>query len=246
MNRPPLHRHHRTTRRGLGCVASFLALAVPADAGTFTPPAGCTGYLTVQMRGCVVSNLYRCEKDAPGDQWRADFNDAGPFFVSRIDSETQWVESYDLSPPEHEMLEPGAKDPASFSELLATGQDSFNFSTVTDDGVRRMMTGHDRLTGETVVIDGVSLKRTEYEITARAEDGSVLWQSQGHEYISPEWRVFFSGVGMWDGGDGAVPTDNTPMHFVLPGQPGFFTNQPVFDCDTTMSALPTPKERVIR
>lgn len=73
----------------------FLLLTTPALAGSFTPPEGCTTFLTVQSRGCYVANYYRCEADTPGDQWRADFDQQGPFYLSRINSETQWVESYD-------------------------------------------------------------------------------------------------------------------------------------------------------
>ena len=79
-------------------VLPLLLLASPGLAGTFTPPESCTATLTVQGRGCFVSNYYTCTKDAPGDQWRADFDQEGMFYLSRIDSETQWVESYDLNP----------------------------------------------------------------------------------------------------------------------------------------------------
>lgn len=42
-----------------------LLAALPAEAGSFTPPEGCETFLTVQARGCRVSNHYRCEADAP-------------------------------------------------------------------------------------------------------------------------------------------------------------------------------------
>ena len=74
---------------------SLLLLTTPALAGTFSAPDGCKAYLTVQSRGCMVSHFYTCEKDAKGEQWRADFDDMGPFFLSRIDSEAQWLESYE-------------------------------------------------------------------------------------------------------------------------------------------------------
>ena len=77
--------------------------------GLFTPPEGCTGLLTVQSRGCRVSNHYNCAADAPGDQWRADFDQEGIFFVSRIDCEAQWVESYDMFPTVRQTLDPDAR-----------------------------------------------------------------------------------------------------------------------------------------
>ena len=105
--------------------------------GVFTPPEGCTGWLTVQSRGCRVSNHYRCEADAPGDQWRADFDQEGIFFVSRIDRETQWVESYDMFPTVRQTLDPNPADPASFSELLSAGMDTFDFGLTEDTGSQR-------------------------------------------------------------------------------------------------------------
>ena len=94
-------------------------LPFPAFAGSFKPPEGCEPFLTVQGRGCFVSNFYRCSADAPGDQWRSDFDQEGMFFTSRIDSETQWVESYDLNPTVRQTLDANPPDPASFSNLVA-------------------------------------------------------------------------------------------------------------------------------
>ncbi len=39
-----------------------------AAAATFTPPEGCTLELTVQSRGCSVTQYYHCSADAEGDQ----------------------------------------------------------------------------------------------------------------------------------------------------------------------------------
>jgi hypothetical protein len=222
-------------------IAVLTLFALPAAAGTFRPPAGCEGYLTVQQRGCKVSNHYRCAADAPGDQWRIDFGVNGAYFQSRIDYETQWVESHE-SDGTIELLEPGARDPASFSELLATGHDSFDFSTMKSTGVRENVTGYDQLTGETVVIDGVRLQRTKYEVRATGDDGSLIWAAKGGEYIEANWRIFLSGVGMIDLGDGPLPQDFTPVEFAFPGEPGFMTTIPLYDCDamTAGGSAPTP------
>lgn len=211
--------------------AALLVLAaLPAGAGTFRPPAGCEVYLTVQSRSCKVSNHYRCAADPPGDQWRADFGVNGLYFVSRIDAETQWVESHQ-SDGTTDRLEPGAADPASFTELLATGRDTFDFATVTDTGLRETIRGSDRLTGESVVIDGVTLRRTKYEIRATRDDGSLIWRGRGNEYVHPEWRIFLSGTGMVDLGEGWLPQDFSPVDFAFPGEPGFLTTTPLYDCE---------------
>jgi hypothetical protein len=243
MFRPEIH--------AIAIAAICLLGAVPATAqspapGTFSPPAGCTGWLTVQSRGCRVSNHYRCSADAPGDQWRADFDQEGIFFVSRIDRETQWVESFDMFPTTRQTLIPNPADPASFSTLLSTGIDTFDFGLAQDDGPQSQVRGFDRLTGRSVTIDGVALEETEFEYRETAPDGTVLNAAKGHEYINRDWRLFLAGTSEWEGPDGTLPIDGTPKQFIFPGEPGFFTTEPIFDCDVTMSqAMPDMMEHVV-
>ena len=213
----------------------MLLMAAPAGAGTFTPPEGCTAFLTVQSRQCRVSNYYKCSGDAPGDQWRQDFDQEGVFFKSRIDAETQWIESYDLNPTVKQTLDPGAADPASFSDLLASGLDSFAFGLTKETGEKTKVSGFDKLTGKSFVIDGMTLKQTEFEFTETDLSGNVLRQSRGNEFVSPELRTFFSGPSEWDDGTGYVPIDGSPVQFISPGEPKFGTTQPIFDCDTVVS-----------
>ena len=113
---------------------SVLCLSSPVFAGSFTPPEGCTTTLTVQSRGCYVANYYSCQADANGDQWRADYDQDGVFYLSKIDRETQWVESYDMNPQVKQTLDPNPADPANFTSLLATGRDDFEFGLSKDNG----------------------------------------------------------------------------------------------------------------
>ena len=212
-----------------------LLIAAPAAAGTFTPPEGCTAYLTVQSRQCRVSNYYKCSADAPGDQWRQDFDQEGVFFKSRIDFETQWIESFDTNPTVRQSLDPGAEDPASFNDLTATGRDDFAFGLTKETGAQSRVRGFDKLTGKSFVIDGVTLKQTEFEFTETDMGGTILRQSRGNEFISPEWRMFFSGPSEWNDGIGYVPIDGSPVQFILPGEAKFGTTEPIFDCDAILS-----------
>ncbi len=217
-------------------------LATPALAGTFIPPQGCQAKLTVQSRGCLVSHFYTCEQDAKGDQWRADYDDNGPYFLSRIDSEAQWLESYESyegSPTVKETLDPGAKDPASFQGLLDTGLDTFDFSLTKDNGEHSVIRGFDKLTGKTVTIDGVNLQQTEFEYTQTDAKGTVMRHAKGNEFISADWRTFFAGRSEVEGQDGSWTTINgAPVSFIMPGEPGFDSTTPLFECDDQMSALP--------
>ena len=195
-------------------VAVFVLL-VPGTglAGTFVPPKGCTGFLTVQSRGCRVSNHY---------------------FASRIDGEGQWAETLDLVRGTRQTLAPAPRDPASFTELLG-GMDTYDFALETDDGSASKVRGFDRLTGKTVVIDGVTLSETAFEYTETDLNSNLTRRSRGNEYISPTWRLFFSGPSEWDDGNGFVPVDVSPVQFVLPGENGFFSTEPLFGCDAVLS-----------
>lgn len=222
---------------------ALLVSPIPAMAGTFTPPEGCTMYMTVQARQCRVSNHYTCAADAPGDKWRSDFDQEGIFFTSRIDNESQWIESFDIDPPEVQTLDPAPRDPASFSELLADGQDDFAFGLSRDTGLDTSVSGFDRLTGKTFVIDGIQLQETAFDFTEIDGAGNVVRRAQGNEYIHPEWRLFFAGPGetMLDGQ--MVPIDGSPLQFIFPGEPGFAATQPLFECDDVLSFLTIPHDR---
>jgi hypothetical protein len=225
------------------CLGVLITLPAPALANTFTPPEGCTLNMTVQSRQCRVSNHYTCAADAPGDKWRTDFDQEGAFFTSMIDNETQWIESFDIAdPPVVQRLAPNPQDPASFSDLVGKGRDDFAFDLTRDDGNDTSVTGFDRLTGNTFVIDGILLQETEFDFTEVDALGNVVRRTRGNEYIHPEWRMFFSGPSQWDPGDGNwLPMDGSPLQFIFPGEPGFGATQPLFECDDVLSSLEVPR-----
>ncbi len=217
------------------------APVAPTAAAAWTAPEGCEVFMTVQSKACRVSQYYRCEADPAGDQWRADFDQEGPYFLSHIDSEGQWIESFDLNPTTRQTLDANPSDPASFSELLSSGIDTFAFGLSSEDGTSSQVSGFDRLTGKTVVIDGITLSQTEFEYAEADATGTVLRQSRGKEYVHPEWRLFFAGPSEWDPGDGGwLPMDGSPVEFIFPGEPGFLKTQPIYDCDAIMSLAPAP------
>jgi hypothetical protein len=214
-----------------------MGLPIAAAASTFTPPEGCTGIFTVQSRSCKLSNHFTCANDAPGDQWRVDFGPFGPYFASRIDHETQWVHSVDLSSGEVSRLLPGAPDPASFSELLDTGTDTFDFSMLRGAGRMTRVRGFDTLTGQSLTINGVTLKETTFTFRETLQDGTFLHGAEGREYIWPEQRIFLSGQSEWTDAEGTSPRDYSPVEIFFPGQDGFMSTRPEHDCDVMMSDL---------
>jgi hypothetical protein len=214
--------------RGYAVALAAACLAAPAMAQNLTAPEGCTMTLTVQSRGCVVDNFWTCEADAPGDQWRAEYGIDGPRQISRTDAETQWVDSIELPSMQRWLLESPAPDPASFSELLETGVDTYDFTVAGDPGRIRLV-GFDRIVEAGVAIDGEPLQRTDYSIRATDGTGGLIYEKAGSEYISVRHGRFFSGYGS----DTAAPGeswDNSPMQFIYPGDPGFAATVPLYDC----------------
>lgn len=218
-----------------GMSALLTLSAPPALAANFTPPDGCRLEITVQNRGCTVSQLYRCSGDAEGDQWVTYFSREGATYQSRIDRETRWMESTDLTTGLVDVLEEGAADDASFSTLVATGRDDFDFWTRSNSGERLHHVGEDKLTGEKVQIDGVALEVTQFELTTYSESGDVLITRKGQQFISRAQGRFYGGVETSEDWTGArQETNDSPVTFAFPGQPGFGATTPEYDCDLQM------------
>jgi len=223
--------------RWIALFAVLPALALAQDDDRYYPPNGCTGVFTVQNRGCVVNNIYTCAADQPGDSWRLMFDREGPVFLSKIDYETQWLESYDLFPARREILRQPADDPASLTELLETGIDTYDFIQTSEQRVTRVV-GFDRLTGDDVLIDGEALLGTEFSARYENSFGRDL-EVTGREYISVKHRRFISGITTltWEGE--TEERDRTPVDFIYPGEPGFFSKTPLYDCEASLARLQT-------
>lgn len=219
---------------------ALLATPLAAQAQQFTPPAGCTAYLTVQMESCTVSHHFTCAEDPEGHQRRVDLDEEGMTYFGTIDAETQWIESFHMRSGHSERLAPDPADPASLSALIASGTDTFDFRTLSDEiGVMRYV-GQDSLTGVTVTIDDITLDETAYSIRALAPDGTELWRSEGTEYISRNWRMFLSGRGSVTVSGESFDTDDTPVEFIFPGEAGFLSSNPKHGCGVMMSGLDAP------
>lgn len=212
----------------------LLCMPLPSFAQTHDLPMGCSAYVTIQYRLCIVSHHYTCRGDDPGIQHRVDIDNDGPLFISTIDQETQWIESFDLRRGIIERLVPNPQDAASFTELTRTDRDEFDFSTRTELGEVLTFRGRDRLTGRTVVIDDVPLLETDTYARATRADGSLAWESQGNEYIHLDWRIFLRGSSVTRTEDGSFQEDDAPVTFTFPGEDGFLADKPQFNCNALL------------
>jgi hypothetical protein len=221
----------------------FTARAILATLGGFAPAfawasagmaqGACELAMTVQMQSCQVANYERC-----GNDWRITFSDGnGPFFISEIDSETRWTQSVSLDSGEVDTLSPEAASPASFSDLLASGRDDYDFKTQSQQsGYETRYTGYDALKGGAVTIDGVALERSEFAMKAYAEDGALMWTRAGTQYVSRDMRLFFSDAEMFENAAGdKVDSAGAPASFAFPGEEGFGSETPEVDCDMLMT-----------
>ena len=223
-------------------IALALFAATPAAAQqTFSLPAGCEAYVTVQSRNCLVAHHFICAGDPEGHQRRVDLGEEGMLSTGMIDFETQWIQSFHTSTGHSETLRDGPTDPASFTELVTTGEDTYDFHTDSDEIGATRYVGRDGLTGEVRVIDGVALKETEYSIVAYDSDGTEIWRSTGNEYISEDWRMFLSGRGSTTASGETWESDDSPVEFIFPGEPGFLSANPKYDCGATLSKWEVPQ-----
>ncbi len=206
--------------------AAIAVLPTITIAQNFSVPEGCEPVLTVQHKGCVAVNVWQCEADNEGEQWLALLGEGGLFSVQKVDTDFQWLETYKVSGNESLILP--APDPASMTELLANGLDAYEF-TITKDSGDETTVGFDALTGETVVIDGVELLRTEFGGSTLNEAGVEIDQSAGRQFISEKHRLFFFGE-VWDPATPDNVIDMSPVEFIYPDEPGFFSANPKFEC----------------
>lgn len=225
-------------------IAILLTLAFPAAAQEgprfFSLPPGCDAWLTIQSADCSVDHHFSCEGDPEGHKRRVSLGTEGLTYMGTIDNETQWVQSFHPLTPHSEALEANPTDPASFSELLQIGIDTYDFSTASNEiGVTRYV-GQDTLTGRQITIDDVTLDETQYNITAYDDSGDVMWSAKGNEFISRNWRMFLSGTSEVTLPNGETyDSDGTPVEFIYPGEPGFMSAHPKHGCGVELSRLPS-------
>ncbi|MGJ8622920.1 MAG: hypothetical protein ACSHW1_09085 [Yoonia sp.] len=211
-----------------------LAAATPVVAQqSFAAPEGCEATLTVQHKGCVMINVWQCEADDPGDQWIALLTQAGVFSVQKVDDEFQWLENYKVTGNE-ELVTP-ADDPASLTELFETQIDTWDFTIATEEGEERHV-GFDMLTGETVEIDGEPLLTTEFQGRTLDGDGNEIEAGSGRQFVSEKHRLFFFGIA-WDDATPDDIIDMSPVEFIYPGESGFFSSSPKFECNVIESGF---------
>lgn len=218
------------------CFALVTALvAAPAVAEKLALPEACESFLMVQSKGCFVSMYARCDGAPEGTLFEFSYDGDGPYSRSVYDREFQWLDTEYFTDGTRERLVDPGPDPVSLTDLLAAGEDTYDFTIreVGPDVDRKLrITGHDRLTGKTAEIDGTALLRTEFASKAvDADTGEEIFSIEGRQFVLEGERIFFLGTDTFTQDGDSWDNDNSPMRFVRPGQVGFGWMTPQFECE---------------
>lgn len=216
---------------GLMRLALIFALtAGPVFATQFDVPLACTSVVTVQNRDCTVSHFYRCPPEET-DIFELSFNGDGAQFRTRYDRDGRALEYVDFEDSIAIAREPDATDTDSLSELLDTGEDTYDFLSRVSSGGQFRTIGFDRLLGQSVDVDGRQLQMTEFAYRLVSLNGETFSSVRGQQFVDPELRLYFGGIYV-DTSDGSQETTNaSPADFIWPGDDQFLSSKPVFDCD---------------
>jgi len=210
-------------------------MVTSAAAQEFSLPTGCEAYLTIQTQSCSVSHHFTCEFDASGEQRRATLDEEGLSYVGKINGEAEWVESFHLRSGHTERLSLSS-DSMSMTDLLGGEVDTWDFTTESAEIGDSRYVGYDQLTGESVVIDGVTLLRTEYALTSYDAEGNQVWEASGREFVHPDWRMFIGGESSYSTSDDTFDSNDTPVEFIFPGESGFLSVNPKHGCGVELSS----------
>ncbi|MCO6384267.1 MAG: hypothetical protein JXQ91_07260 [Vannielia sp.] len=233
-------------KTALTSMAITLAAAMAAGearAQATNPPAGCTGFLTVQTRACTVSHYWRCEAAPEGTVWEVSHDLDGPVSQHVYDREFQWVDAFYFNTGTSERLFEAGPDPISMSELLEKGVDTYDFTTIEqtgDEAVKLNTKGRDEATGKTEVIDGVTLHTFTVNSETRDENGDLVFAATGKQYVLKEERLFMLGQESYFDGEEQWQEDNTPREFIFPGEKGFTDFRPRYGCNALQAGLVLP------
>jgi hypothetical protein len=214
--------------RGLPTSVIAVLMALPAYGQVFSVPAQCQSVLTVQFRGCEVSHLYRCNGDAERLQ-EMSYTADGRSSRVLYNSEGQMLQYEDFENGMAVARVEDGVDPDQISVLLETGEDTYDFENLLDNGVTFRMVGFDRLMGQQIEIDGRALEMTEFAYQMIGPDGEVLSDTSGQQFVDPELRIFYQGIFL-NARDNTTH-NNMPQEFIGPDEAGFLSARPKYDCE---------------
>ena len=213
-----------------------MGLAAPAMGFADTIGSGPDGVhtmMTIQFHGCEVRNLTRQSKAGDFEDRYDSFDPKGQTGVYHEDSNHDLLQfkagSGDFSMQKIQGGAPGAR----LDMVVKTGKASYETSvSITQSGqtVTVQQSGVISDTGQTTVLGGVKFMIFGIEIKSVYPDATGTVLSSTRLYYNPEQNIAFEGeiTGGTYYDPKAMPT--APAAIILPGQPGFNTKTPSYDC----------------
>ena len=232
-------------RRAVALLAGLSAGVWPAFAAELDLPEGCVPYLTVQSVDCEVDIYMRCDK--PSGQYIRIQNYA-PHGLDTIEEATDdWsiLFSVDVERKTGLVVRQGPQTPISGAAMLSDGLTEFEYPV--DFYFDRpapyavQMTGIFRMTGETVVVDGHELMVLENRIRVEIPPPLGPLETIQAGYYSADLDAYMEGSGSLRLGQNVTPIEAGPARFALPGEPGWLSLKPLFNCpaeDASWRPLP--------
>jgi hypothetical protein len=208
--------------------------AIAADLDLTTLPASCVGIVTVQKRECVVETHYRCEQRGE-NIWRVEsYDQNGLRAVEESDL------NYNLRQHENASglvafhpIEGGSSD-IDLSVLLASGAGQYsqtlNFKML---GMTRRITDVATLTvmNETREIDRIPLVGITASIVSGFPPPLGEVRTDQVLYYSSKLGVVVRGESLTKSNGQTIAATEIPVRFDLPGDKGFQSEVPEYDCE---------------
>lgn len=221
---------------------------------TFKPPHACTKILTVQQRECRVENHWWCEQQQRG--WTGAFGlDGTVLNLEQSDANGEMVSYQNFVDGPFFVTPVKVLDPLSISTLLETGQDDLELiveMSILSGKAKFNSRSTVELTGEHEVIDGENLFITEVrdhllylESEGFSEERDAVMKNINYRAVRHAYWISLDDEMFVIGGtsriiniDEAVEYhDHTPVEIIRPGEEGFFSKIPKYDCGNKTSQL---------
>ncbi|MHA3913489.1 hypothetical protein [Halovulum sp. GXIMD14793] len=228
-------------------ILTICALLMPggllADT-VFEPPRRCTKILTVQQRECQVMNVWECDGGAEG--WAGYFGDEGAVMsFEKYGPDGEFIHIQDFEIGGLMMTAKSAKDNSSMSSLIETGTDTIDMTVslrVLVLEVELRAVGKSARTGEVIVVDGEQLKvlRTSVSMMVKENDITGLDMNisgTSKDYLLLSDQIMIDGEGILQTPEGEERYNHTPIEIIRPGEDGFFSRIPKYDCGAQVSSL---------
>lgn len=219
-------------RRTLGILCAMLMSGPAVAQSVIEVPEGCAPQITVHKSGCAASTIMVC-----GDQrhtltytrgalehehvYDDDWSLLGYSFETSDSINIRHQENSGASMSFSELVESGVS-PAKGTFMIKTGRITREF----------FLSGENRLTGESVSLDGETFLIGESYRLFEPKPGAGGLEFSIDFLISPERDLFVEGSITRNAyGAGEELMEHTPLALALPGAPGFLADRSMVACD---------------